>query len=373
MGFYINEFENELKQHINLSDNAWIVINEDIQNLTIKNEKSESFSGFLNRIFFNFYQQANATVSIRSQEYKNKFLKLFEEPGATKKSLLTAEQYASKIVPEYEKELISAANSYPKGEGRKFRVNKQNLDVLRSSDESRYYETTGLYIKAILEEYARKQTYEREQIYFKDTVDKINLSLKESAKLKIHIIQNQFGHEKRRQFYVTPYKIAQDKVGMYNYLVGYSEEILEDGSTAPKVIASFRISKIKKISVMHSMNAFISKSSLSALEKELNQNTAQYLLSDLIDVKVQFKKSGLERFYKKVYMRPVYYEKVDDLTYVFHCTRRQAEIYFFGFGSDLKILEPSDLKRLFAKRYEKAALQYCDVSEEDYAQEPSHN
>ena len=32
MGFYIPEFETEWKQHLNLSDSAWIIIEEDVRN-----------------------------------------------------------------------------------------------------------------------------------------------------------------------------------------------------------------------------------------------------------------------------------------------------------------------------------------------------
>ena len=64
-------------------------------------------------------------------------------------------------------------------------------------------------------------------------------------------------------------------------------------------------------------------------------------------------------------MRPACYEKIDDLTYVFYCTRRQAEIYFFTFGSDLIILEPVELQKLFARWYKNASNQYLSLMEKE--------
>ena len=47
MGFYINELDVNVKQHVNLSNYAWSVIDEDIINFNNSMDKS-SFSGFLN-------------------------------------------------------------------------------------------------------------------------------------------------------------------------------------------------------------------------------------------------------------------------------------------------------------------------------------
>ena len=54
----------EPKVHINLSEAAWLVIEEDRLNFSDSNEKY-SFSGFLNRIFTNYYQKADASINER--------------------------------------------------------------------------------------------------------------------------------------------------------------------------------------------------------------------------------------------------------------------------------------------------------------------
>lgn len=362
MGFYINEFDNELKQHINLSDTAWIVIYEDINNLHMKNTK-ESFSGFLNRIFFNFHQKAFATISQRCQEYKEKLYKLIDDNSTDSQCGCAIDSYISRLVYGYEVELIQASRSYPKGEGRKFRVNKQNLELLRLSPEANYYDSIGQYMKAVFEEYAQKPTYEREQIYYKETVDKINSAIAQSLRLKIAIPHNRYGEISRRQFYITPYKLMQDKVRMYNYLVGFSEELMPNGSMAEKVVSSIRVSKIEKISIMSSMPAFISKASKTVIDREILKKTPQYMLGDVVDVKVKFKPSGVVKLKNRVYMRPAIYEKLSDDTYVFHCTMMQATNYFFKFGSDAVVLEPKELRDQFVKWYNMACSRYAELDE----------
>ena len=74
--FYIDDFAVDLKQHINLSDNARLVIDEDIRNFYSSTEK-ESFSGFLNQIFTNFYQKSIASIDLRLLEKKEELEKIY--------------------------------------------------------------------------------------------------------------------------------------------------------------------------------------------------------------------------------------------------------------------------------------------------------
>ena len=56
MGFYFDEFEKDKKQHLNLSEAAWYVIDQDIKNFYL-DEDSESKSGLLNIVLRNFYEE----------------------------------------------------------------------------------------------------------------------------------------------------------------------------------------------------------------------------------------------------------------------------------------------------------------------------
>lgn len=74
-----------------------------------------------------------------------------------------------------------------KGEdgGRKFRINKHNIEILSNVEESNNYDgILGQYLKAIYEEYAQKPNYIREQIFFADNLEEINKGIKEQKNLK---------------------------------------------------------------------------------------------------------------------------------------------------------------------------------------------
>ena len=361
MGFQIYEFDTELKQHINLSELAWIIVEDDIRNFYIS-EKKQSFSGFLNRIFFNFYQEARATISMRYVEMHTKLDSLFSSKEFPRKEGGTADLYVSKLLEEYERTLLEEATSHSKGIGKKFRVNKQNIEVLKESGSSEYYDDSiGAYMKAVFEEYVQLPSYQRELIFFKDTVDKVELALAKKNKLKISLMQKltpdgQNYYTKR--FYVMPYKIACDKTGNFNYLIGYAEEIGNEGALGEKRIASFRISRIEKIEVMSSMSGFLSKSSKDLVDKELLSKTPQFLAGELIDIKIIFNEKGLESFARQIYMRPSSFDKVDKYTYVFHCTEFQAMNYFFKFGRDIEVVAPLSLRENIKNRYFEAWKNY---------------
>ena len=365
MGFYINEFENDLKQHINLSSTAWSTIYDDLNSLNMK-VTTETFSGFLNKVFFNYYQSANATISLRNQEYKEKLTKTLEAGKFPSKDKVIIEQCIEMLSHSYINELQKTARSFPKGQGKKFRVNKQNIEILLSSADSEYYnDSIGLYFKAILEEYAQKQPYEREQIYYKDIFDTVSSAIFQSVRVKTLVIQNKPDKTIIRTFYVSPYKIVPDNLGMHNYLVGVWRELTEKGELGPKLYRSVRITKIKKVALVRSMPSFISREDQTDIDEQIAERSPQFFSSDVIDVKVRFKKSGMMKMFKTKYMRPTKYEKLDDTTYLFHCTRRQAEEYFFRFGSDIQILEPMDLRKKFIGWYKYAYVRYQELATEN--------
>lgn len=380
--FSIDDFETELKQHLNLSDSAWLVIDEDIKNFYGAQNRKESFSGFLNTVFQNFYQKADASINLRYMEKADELEKLYSSNEFSSLDKKTIKMFIDKYAKVYEKELQDKALSYPSGEGRKFRIDKESLDILREADEANYYEgSIGKYLKAVFEEYALKPNYIREQIFFKDTFSVINNSIQTQRKLKIALAPNM---TKKGTLYVlkcyfSPYKIVQDKTMSYNYLIGYAENIKEKTSTdengncvtttesMPKEIRCLRLAFIEKAKVMSTMGAHISEDKKSLLDDKLNERTAMYMSSECVDVKVIFTDKGLTDFKRQIYMRPQHYEvdSEDNHIYIFQCTEKQAENYFFKMGCDAEIIEPVELHDRLLNRYDKALKTYQDMTQED--------
>lgn len=351
MRFYINEFE---KQHLNLSEQAWIIVNEDIRNFY--NDKSKSsLSGFLNQVFYNFYQFSDATISLRCIEQKAKLEELFAT--TTDGDEIIKKKHVELLLDQYKQTLIHKFNSYPKGVGRKFRINKKNLEILNNSADSQYYHSIGQYFKAVIEEYTNLKMCEREAIFFNETIEIITYAMQNKRKIKIAQYPTVTSSAKGifgRRYYVSPYKILTDKVSMFNYLICYAEEIDSEGEIFETIPASFRISRIDKIDVMKSMSGFLSIAEKAKLEEEIHRKTPQFMAGEVVDIKVAFTSKGLEDFERVVYLRPAKYEKIDEKTYVFHCTELQARNYFFKFGMDAVILEPISLREKFKLKYQSA-------------------
>ena len=105
MGFYINEFTYELKQHLNLSEQAWEIIYNDMRDFYGEEEK-QSFSGFLNRVFYNFYQDAEGSIDVRSHKKREELLDLANKNAKVFSDESSTERIVSLLVGEYENELI---------------------------------------------------------------------------------------------------------------------------------------------------------------------------------------------------------------------------------------------------------------------------
>ena len=78
MGFYIPENTSESKQHINLSECAWLIIEED--NKSFQSNTKFSFSGFMNTIFKNYHNEADASISERYIQKSQELESLYNSP-----------------------------------------------------------------------------------------------------------------------------------------------------------------------------------------------------------------------------------------------------------------------------------------------------
>ena len=342
------DIDNE-KQHINLSDDAWFIIDDDIRNFYTYEDK-ESFSGFMNTIFINFCEDAEATFSSRREEYRetlNAILGEFPENSATKQKLIAA----------YIANLKKKALSYPKGEGRKFRLNKKSQALLENHpDNIDYKGIRGDYLKAVFEEYATLPTYKREQIFFKDIIDEINNAISLNKKLRISLMSKS-GQSSYSKFSVKPYAVRQDKTKSFNYLICYSTLLNDKNETiAEEKISCFRLSRIENIKALS--KSFISKESRLEIEKALRERGVQFMAGEIIDVTVAFTPKGYDDFNRQSYMRPQSYDKLNDLTYVFHCTEFQALSYFFRLGKDACIISPDRLHTEMLNRFASALATY---------------
>ncbi|MFH5881301.1 WYL domain-containing protein [Liberiplasma polymorphum] len=348
MGFNINATDQ--KQHLNLSDQAWMCLEDDIFNF-YREDTKHNLSGFLNQVFSNFYEQALASISYEVDRLSEQLETIFSLPTLKHLDQETMKIFIKKMIHVLEEEVVEKTSSYPKGEGRKFRINNKNLDILEDSIESRYYnDSVGTYLKALFEEYARKPYHEREVIFFKSYILLIEQAIEKSYLIKLTL-------ENNRKFYIYPYQVVIDKTANYNYLVGYSQEILASGLTKQKK-SSFRLSRIADMKVLRSKSGKLSQPLIKSLIEDLNSKGPQFLSGEVIEVKIKLTKSGIKKYKSQINLRPNYTSIEENNIFVFHSTEVQIQYYFFKFGKDATIVSPQYLKNRFKYYYQQALMNY---------------
>ena len=244
-----DRLEVENRQRLNLSARANEVIRNDMAIFeTSDGEKKkddmsakEIPSGVINRIFSNFRDIAQSSVALTLSREKQRLMLLLDsvENEKTKVVLLLLKDEKKRLTEALERRCaVKGCPCY-------FRMNVENIRYLADSGEDGcaegvyYKDNVGLYVKAVLEEYAEKSYIERERIYCRDIVEEIRSACSDKCQLKI-VLRNKAkvnGREKNHRIYIKPYKLCTDTENLYNYLVGLTAANL-DGSWKIAAICS---------------------------------------------------------------------------------------------------------------------------------------
>lgn len=233
-----------------------------------------------------------------------------------------------------------------------YRVNVENKNYLQSDEckESEIYnQKLGHYLKCIIEEYSALPYIEREQIFFKESYDKVKQAINE--KLLLYVTASNNMH-----FCVYPFSLETDAMSTRLYLTSLSKE--KDSENNQKYPASYRIPNLINIKVLK-QSGKLTKEEISKLKKAISNRKVQFLLGDEKEIHVRLTKAGIEKYNSQVYMRPAFIkEKTNGNEYFFYCTERQAENYFFKFGEDAEIISPESLRLWFKDMYKSASMIY---------------
>ena len=338
------------KQNINLSDYAWNCIYEDMMNFFDGDSSKTNLSGFLNIVFKNYYQFSNASISFRINEYKDELNTIFqnEEFNSIESNILKKIQ--KNLISSFSKKMKKIENKYPKGEYRKFRLNNANYSYLtEESTEDKYYQSSsGHYLKLLFEEYTRLTYSEREHIFFRHTFETISDAITNNCLLKLTI-------KNGKKFEVIPYAIENDKIGILNYLVGY---------TLDNNPCSFRISRITNISMLRSKKVKLNNNQKQIIDNILHTQGPQFLAGQIIPIVIKFSDIGLNNYKTQIHLRPKVSNKLDDNTFMFNCSEVQAIYYFFKFGREITIISPKSLRDKFTRFYHAALKNYKNEQKE---------
>lgn len=336
------------KQHLNLSTQAYEVIQNDV--FTFGEAR---LSSFINRVFEQYAPVAEASVSRALNRRGDELSRLFERIKGDEK---TKEQVRKALLQRAKDCLVERALSYEKGRAFKFWLNKKNLIYLTEAEsecnEEKYYgDHRGKYIKSVLEEYARLPYVQREKVYFSPFVEEIESAVREQHQLRIKTGWN-------KVYSVYPYGILCDPLSTANYLVGYSKRYSHpEDDLRP---CSFRISALNSIREEKSKGAFLSGEKRKLLAQTIASRGVQFMSSEDEEIQVRLTSGGQAKYQRQVHLRPTLVRRTgpqEDI-FVFQCTAAQAEFYFFKFGADAEILQPSDLRKRFIALHTNALNAY---------------
>lgn len=320
---------NDHKQHLNLSEQAWMILEQDRAAFG-----EESLTGFLNYILLHYCKEADASLFRtrlrKAEQYRDALAELPKEHRTR----------AAEILADRDVAVIRAKiRAYPKGHSIKFRLNNELVSYLSSEPDNKadgrcenaccedvYYKKPGLYLRAVLEEYARLPYLRRERIYFAEWFKDIEVCI-DGHQVELQVASG-------REFLVRPYQIMTDAQSTYHYLVAWSDE-------AERCYA-YRISNLKNVRQI-SRNGKLSAEKKQKIEQTLAEKDVPYIGDPVDEIRVQLTPFGQKKYRTILHQRPRYKAVENENVYVFDCTQRQAMVYFTRFGSDATILSPARL------------------------------
>ncbi len=357
-----NEYQ-AARQHLSLSATAREVLEDD--RLDFGN--GQSWAGILNHVFAAYRDTADASISVaverRRAQYEEKLVGV--AAPAVRKAVLEAllADYTEELIKKAAKngaappneELIEKAAkngaTSSKKPGSKFRLDRDNYAFreqwLDSPDAQYYGGRFSRYLRAVLQEYAAKTVYQREEVYFAQQLRLIQTSAANGELLRIRLKDG-------REFEVRPYGALSDRQETYHYLVGIA---CSPNDRAAERIACFRLSNLAKLRPSAKRSGRLTKEERDAIEDRIRAVGVQFLVQQQETICIRLTEDGRQNYGRQLHLRPAARERaeVDDglyrWEYKFNCTAFQAQAYFLKFCGDAKVVAPQSLRKQFADKY----------------------
>lgn len=229
------------------------------------------------------------------------------------------------------------------GEVIQFNLNKKNEEIFMDTLIRNKVEIEAEYWRNIFFTYINNLRYKREEILFENKFKDIREGIKAEKKIKIKY------HKYIRL--VNPYFIKVSDSENRSYLFCYCEKNND--------YRNYRISEIEEIWLTNEKNEIRDKKYIDNVRKNFDP-----FLSYKNRVKVKFTEKGIELYEKVLANRPRLIEEKDGI-YTFECDNKLAMIYFAQFYSEVKILEPEELKTILKKELKKTIEIYEDKEKEN--------
>ncbi len=347
MGFdFIND---EHKVRIALSERALITLHNDMNQFDIAKP-----STIINIIITNYCDSSKASVNNYLDNEKAAYEQKFCNINIDNKT----RQLMIKQLLDIEKENLMnyiAELQKDKSSSILYSINSANCSYLLNecNEQDIYNNKPGQYLKCIIEEYASLPFIQRERIIKKDIYEIVKKAINENKLMLVKLAQSE---DKYISLYVCPYKILPDTFHSQDYFACFTYGL--DESPKQKKPSSFSMAKLKNIK-LRNVNSFISDKDKKRIESAIEIRSVQFLLTEPTTVRVRLTEEGKKMFKTRLYSRPIKDNMESTETdYVFKCNEYHAFWYFYPFGKEARILEPSSLIQKMKKSYEDAFKSY---------------
>lgn len=361
----------EQRQHLYLSSKADMVIREDSINFL----GSENISGCINRIVRNSLEISPASysyvISGKREYYADVLSRVRIKQLDEKSQAAVIDAAVNALIQADIKELESQRPSYPREKTYKIRLQNDLWKELYETEdwqEKDFYSSRGEYIKALIEDYASRSLYDREEIFFRTLLTTLQSAIMLPKKeARILRIRYQTADSRIFDYHIKPYAITADPARQYHYLIALS--CPADFEKKVYEPAAFRISRINEDSIRSYARSFgsggITKDEGDKLSRILKSKGAQFLRDAEETIKIRLSRKGIELFESQYYLRPAS-SAIDSISplpdgsavYSFRCTRRQIEYYFFKFGKEAVVIEPPEFSKMLQNKYAEAEKAY---------------
>ena len=304
-----------LKIKVMLDNKAYNDLIDDMSSYFIfKNDKTINKNKYMNILFKNYYEEYE---NKRIQIY-DKILNYFDKNGLNNKEIM-ANELSYKLLNNYDsKELYF-------DKGITFNLTDEEEFIFKSLDNLKY-ESASLYFRNLIYNYLSLKSFEKENIIYKDILNKINKAIKNNKILKIKLDNNELN--------ILPYKTLNNLDDKYTFLIALK---------ADRSPISINIGKI--INIIETKDIFkLNNEETEQLDLIINKNIEYPNITEEI-TKIKLTDLGVKLYEKNYYNRPQYIKRSGNIFY-FNNSINQLFDYFMPFGRKCKIINNDKLKKL---------------------------
>jgi hypothetical protein len=219
-----------------------------------------------------------------------------------------------------------------------FRIDNQNVSILKSIEESDYFDgRLSRYLNYLIETYSAQSLPIRESIINRNTAEKLAYAIKHNISLSVEL-------KSGVQFVLEPYKTYIDQFTQQTMVVGIQRTRITTGP--------IRINLSQILFIKNLKNNIFNK---HPNYLELIDKNQEIKINKEFVIKLNI--FGEKQIYQQLHRRPKF-EMYKESIYKVTCTEDEFLYYFLKFGPNVTILEPEEMKNTFIRIYQMSLNNY---------------